>query len=75
MNDIEKLCQLIQLHLDGLPLPDVEGLPAYEWLEFLRSDRTPFSHTALASRLDMQSDPPLVCEAAMTLRARLQSAL
>jgi hypothetical protein len=75
MNDVERLCHLIQLHLDGLPLPKVEGLTAYEWLGFLRSDQTPFFSSELASRLGTMNHSPWVCEVAMTLRSRLQSAL
>ncbi len=70
ITDAEQLADLIHLHLDGKAIPNVDGQSASQWLEFLRFDRAPFN-TELASRLGVQSTPPLVCEAAMTLRARL----
>lgn len=75
MNDVERLENLVRLFLDGKSLPDIEGLPAVEWLEFLRSDQTPFLNTDLASRLGMMNHSPWVCEVAATLRGRLLSAL
>lgn len=41
MNDLERLENLVRLFLDGKQLPAVEGIPAVDWLEYLRTDQTP----------------------------------
>jgi hypothetical protein len=76
LTDVQQLASLIRRYSDRLPLPDhvIERdgrkTPVAAWLDGLRFDRTTIS-TDLASRLALQSDPPSVCEAALTLRGRM----
>jgi hypothetical protein len=67
---------LIERYLAGHTLPpivvaaDGTQLSLIDWLTTLQYDRSEFS-TDLASRLGLMAHPPLICEAALSLRDRL----
>jgi len=68
--------RLVEKFLAGHALPPIvvteagERMSRTDWLATLRHDQTPFAFD-LANRLGLMAHPPLVGEAAMTLRNRL----
>jgi hypothetical protein len=76
LTDPQMVHQLVHRYVTGCVLPatitvdDGTAVPLLDWLGTLRHDRTEFS-TDLSSRLGLQTNPAYVCEAALTLHARL----